>query len=171
MIPVPVTINMPETSHIHSLSGVKPPKCFSLEGNKTENWKIWTQQWKNYTILSGLSDMINEKQLAMFENCLGVEGLKMCNSLSFTHEETRTVSTILTKMDFQIVGELNDAVTVHRFRTSKPKPAQKQYKPNVMKCHFCGKQHEMLKSKCPAYGKTCKAWQSEKSFFLFCKVS
>ena len=83
MIPVPVTINMPETSHIQSLSGVKPPKCLSLEGNKTENWKVWTQQWKKYTILSGLSDMINEKQLAMFENCLGVEGLKMCNSLSF----------------------------------------------------------------------------------------
>ena len=52
--------------------------------------------------------MINEKQLAMFENCLGVEGLKMCNSLSFAHEETRTVSTILTKMDLQIVGELNE---------------------------------------------------------------
>ena len=164
----------------------------------------------------------------------------MCNSLCFAHEETRTVSTILTEMNLQIVGELNetyeryifnlrnqrsdesideyvtelkhlskscnfsdclcdsllcdklvmgivdketrkrllqmkkltlelcvdtcrtyeastsqiaaipDAVTVHRFRTSKPKPAQKQYKPNVMKCHFCGKQHEMLKSKCPA---------------------
>ena len=50
-----------------------------------------------------------------------------------------------------------DAVTVHRFRTSKPKPAQKRHKHNVRKCHFCGKQHEMLKSKCPAYGKTCKA--------------
>ena len=98
---------MPETFYIHSLPGVKPPKCLSLEGNKNENWKIWTQQWKNYTILSGLSDMINEKQLAMFENCLGVVGLKMCNSLSFVHEETRTISTILTKMDLQIVGELN----------------------------------------------------------------
>ena len=113
MIPVPVTINTPETSHVHSLSCVKPPKCLSLEGNKSENWKIWTQQWKTYTILSGLSDMINEKSLAMFENCLGVERLTMCNSLSFVHEETRTIST---KMDLKI-----------------------------------------LKSKCPAYGKTCKA--------------
>ena len=33
--------------------------------------------------------MINEKKIVMFENCLGVEGLKMCNSLSFAHEETR----------------------------------------------------------------------------------
>ena len=41
----------------------------------------------------------------MFENCLGEEGLKMCNSLSFAHEETRT---ILTEMDLQIVGELNE---------------------------------------------------------------
>ena len=63
MIPVHVTINMPETSHIHSLSGVKPPKYLSLEGSKTGNWKVWTQQWKKYTILSGLSDMINEKTI------------------------------------------------------------------------------------------------------------
>ena len=86
MIPVSVTINMPETSHMQSLCGVKPPKCLSLEGNKSENGKIWTQQWKNNTILSGLSGMINQKQFAMFENCLGVEGLKMCNSLSFAHK-------------------------------------------------------------------------------------
>ena len=79
---------MSDTSHIPSLSGVKRPKCLSLEDI---NYKIWTQQWKNYTILSGLSDMINEKQLVMFENCLGVEGLKMCNSLSFAHEETRNI--------------------------------------------------------------------------------
>ena len=52
--------------------------------------------------------MINEKQFVMFENCLGVEGIKMCNSLSFAHEETRTISTILTKLDLQIVGELNE---------------------------------------------------------------
>ena len=49
-----------------------------------------------------------KKQLTMSENCLGVEGLKICNSLSFHHEETRTISTFLTKMDLQIVGELNE---------------------------------------------------------------
>ena len=61
--------------------------------------------------------MINEKQLAMFQNCLGVEGLKMCNSLSFAHEETRTISTILTKIDFQIpvVGELNETYERYMF--------------------------------------------------------
>ena len=32
----------------------------------------------------------------------------MCNSMSFAHEETRTISTILTKMDLQIVSELNE---------------------------------------------------------------
>ena len=54
------------------------------------------------------------------------------------------------------IATISDVVTVHIFRTSKPKPAQNQYKPNVMKCHFCGKQHKMLKFKCPAYGKTLK---------------
>ena len=63
------------------------------------------------------------------------------------------------------IAAIPDAVTVNRFRTSKPKPAKTQYEPNVMKGHFCGKQHEMLKSKCPAYGKTCKACNQKKSFF------
>ena len=63
------------------------------------------------------------------------------------------------------ISAIPDTVTVHRVRNSKPKPAQKnkQYKPNVMKCHFCGKQHGMLKSKCPAYGKTCKACKQKKN--------
>ena len=52
---IPVTIHIPET--IHSMSGVKPPKCLSLECNKSENWTIWTQQWKKYTILFGQSDI------------------------------------------------------------------------------------------------------------------
>ena len=51
--------------------------------------------------------MIIEKQLAMFDNCLGVEGLKMCNSLSFAHGETRNIPIIFKKMDLQIVGKLN----------------------------------------------------------------
>ena len=54
------------------------------------------------------------------------------------------------------IAAIPDAVTVHKFGTSKPKYAPKQYKPNVMKCHFCGKQHEMLESKCHANGKICK---------------
>ena len=33
-----------------------------------------------------------------------------------------------------------------------------------MECHFCGKQHDMLKSKCPAYGKTCKACNQKNHF-------
>ena len=32
----------------------------------------------------------------------------MCNSMSFAHEETRTISTILTKKDLKIVSELNE---------------------------------------------------------------
>ena len=33
-----------------------------------------------------------------------------------------------------------------------------------MKCYFCGKQHEIWKSKCPAYGKTCKACNQKNHF-------
>ena len=41
---------------------------------------------------------------------------------------------------------------------------KKQYKPNVTKCHLCGKQHDMLKSKCPVYGKTCRACNQKNHF-------
>ena len=88
--------------------------------------------------------MINEKQLAMFENCLGVEGLKMCNSLSFAHEETRTVSTILTKMDLQIVGELNETYERYIFNLINQHSDESideyvtELKHLSKSCNFCG---------------------------------
>ena len=35
----------------------------------------------------------------------------MCNFPSFAHEETLYISTMLTKMDLQVVGELNTTYT------------------------------------------------------------
>ena len=87
--------------------------------------------------------MINEKQLAMFGNCLGVEGLKMCNSLSFAHEETRMISTILTKMDLQIVGELNETYERYIFnlRNQRSDESIDEYvtesKHLSKNCNFC----------------------------------
>ena len=37
MIYVPVAINMHETSHIHSMSGVKPQNCLCLDVAKYNN--------------------------------------------------------------------------------------------------------------------------------------
>ncbi len=58
-------------------------------------------------------------------------------------------------------------------RSSKPsrgppdhtrRPATSQQK----ECKFCGKYHEMLKSKCPAYGQTCSRCKRKNHFALKC---
>ena len=96
---------------------------------------------ETYTILSGLSDMINEKQLAMFENCLGVE--EMCNSPNFSHDGTRTISIILTTMDLQIVGELNETYERHIFNLRNQRSDESidgyvtELKHLSKSCNFC----------------------------------
>ena len=51
---------------------------------------------------------------------------------------------------------------------SKSSPASK---PEKKKCKFCGFEHEMLKSKCPAYGETCRNCNRKNHFKKMCLKS
>ena len=103
----------------------------------------------------GIVDKETRKMLLQIINLT----LELCLDTSRAYEASRSQ-----------IAAIPDAFTVHRFRTSKPKPAQTQYKPNVIKCHFCGKQHKMLKPKCPVYGKTCKACNQKNIFSVLQSV-
>ena len=49
------------------------------------------------------------------------------------------------------------------------KPQQK-YIPRILKeCNFCGKSNEAVKTKCPAWGKTCKHRKGRNHFDVKCK--
>ena len=58
-------------------------------------------------------------------------------------------------------------------RASSDKPKQHGHKPKFdeKKCLFCGRRHPMVKSKCPAYGKTCRSCGNKNHFREMCKKS
>ena len=101
------------------LSGVKPPPALVLSSNKCENWKLWKQQWNNYVILSKLDKMEATVQLAMLENCLGSDGLKICNSLTFGTDETKDMKAVLMKLEETFIGELNETYERYMFNLRK----------------------------------------------------
>ena len=48
--------------------------------------------------------------------------------------------------------------------------SQQKYIPRMLKeCNFCGKSHEAVKIKCPAWGKTCKHCKGRNHFDVKCK--
>ena len=101
------------------LSGVKPPPALVLSSNKCENWKLWKQQWNNYVILSKLDKMEVTVQLAMLENCLGSDGLKICNSLTFGSDETKDMKAVIMKLEETFIGELNETYERYMFNLRK----------------------------------------------------
>ena len=67
------------------LSGLSPPSVLVLEPAelRTENWKLFKQQWKNFQIVAHLDKADNQYQVAMFLSCIGKESLKLYNAFQF----------------------------------------------------------------------------------------
>ena len=67
--------------------GINPPTHLNLsKGNRGETWKLWKQQWNNYSTLSKLSTASREEQVALFQSCLGLDALKTYNQLNLPNE-------------------------------------------------------------------------------------
>ncbi|GFO48172.1 Gag Polyprotein [Plakobranchus ocellatus] len=54
--------------------------------------------------------------------------------------------------------------TVHKIVNKPARQTTLRLKPAQATCKFCGGQHPFLKSKCPAYGKTCSKCAGKKPF-------
>ena len=133
-----------------ALPGVIPPSQLNLDSSdKADNWKMWKQQWNNYLLLSNLGKLSLEYQTAMFENCLGPDGLRIYNSLSLG-DEAKTLKNIMEKMTTQIVGEQNE--TYDRFifnsRNQQSNESIDEYinelRTLAKSCNFCDCLHDSL---------------------------
>ena len=57
-----------------------------------------------------------------------------------------------------------------RSKQKFPVKPQQKYTLRILKeCNFCGKSHEAVKTKCPAWGKTCKYCKGRNHFDVKCK--
>ncbi|KAL1424672.1 hypothetical protein MTO96_019962 [Rhipicephalus appendiculatus] len=70
-----------------SISGLQPPPPFlSSPGHPDIPWEQWIQSFKIYMIASGASDLPAIRRKAILLNCLGLEGLRIFQTLKTTDD-------------------------------------------------------------------------------------
>ena len=98
------------------MSTIKPPDPLVIRDNKTEAWKLFKRRWNNYALLSELEKKSKEYQVAMFENCLADDAMRIMNSFTFTTPSAdRTVKEIMEKFEEYAIGELNETMERYAF--------------------------------------------------------
>ena len=94
----------------------KPPAPLNLSGNKVESWKLFKKRWTNYETLSGTGKAPREVQVAMFENCLDDEALRVLDGFAFdTPENQRTVKELTTAFESYPLGDIHETLERYKF--------------------------------------------------------
>ena len=107
-----------EAQAARPVQSLKPPNPLVIGSNPTENWKLFKQRYKTYSLLAQLEKQSDEYQTAMFTHCLSDEALKIYNGFHFENENP-TVTQIMAKFDEFAVGQVN--VTYERFMFNQRK--------------------------------------------------
>ena len=87
---------------------VQPPGHFNASARKdvSEEWKMWRQQWENYSILTNLSNQPDRYQTALLLHSVGPECLRVYNGMKFDNDaESLKCSVIMKKFDAHFLGE------------------------------------------------------------------
>lgn len=131
----------------HRSAPVNPPPPLKLDA---ESWKLWKQTWDNYVVLTKLADQPPDYQLATLLSCIGIEALKIYNSMSFaTDEDPKSVDVILAKFQKFAIGEKN--ITYERYIFNSTNQEEDSVDMFVAKlqslaktCNFCDCLNESL---------------------------
>ena len=83
----------------------RPPQPLVFGPNKAELWNIFRRRWSNYCTLSNIATKPRNYQVAMLENSLGAEAMRLYDGFHFaTPQEHRTTMEILTAFDEVAMG-------------------------------------------------------------------
>ena len=67
------------------IQGIQPPTGLNLAAkNKAVNWKVYKQQWENYSIVAQLDKQTEEYRVALFLYSIGPEAVKIYNSFDLS---------------------------------------------------------------------------------------
>ncbi|XP_003729725.2 uncharacterized protein K02A2.6-like [Strongylocentrotus purpuratus] len=133
---------------------VQPPGHFhAAAGNVglVEGWKIWRQQWDNYTILTNLSKQPDRYQTALLLHSVGQDCLRVYNGMKFANAaESVKCSVILDKFDKHFLGESREFFERFKFnqRSQEDGESIEQYvtalRTMSKTCGFCDCMNDKL---------------------------
>lgn len=99
---------------------MQPPAPVKLDKNAVNNWKLWKQIWKHYSVVSNIDKQTPDYQRSFLLASIGTDALQIYNGSD--PQDTDTVDQILTKLDTHILGEVNETFERYKFNTRIQKP-------------------------------------------------
>ena len=133
------------------LQGIQPPTGLDLSGqNKAVNWKVYKQQWENYTIVAQLEKQTEEYRVTLLLYSIGSEAVKTYNSFDLNEENRRKLSEIIKEFDKYAIGETNETYERYMFNSRNQKKGESidtyvgELRTLAQSCNFCTYLHDSL---------------------------
>ena len=134
-----------------AIQGIQPPNGLNLSGkDKAVNWKIYTQQWENYSIVPQLDRQSEDYRVALFLYSIGQDAVKTYNGFDMSEENRRKLDEIIKEFDNYAVGETNETYERYIFNRREQKEGEPidryvaELRTLAQSCNFCTSHQDSL---------------------------
>lgn len=102
----------------NSIDARRPdPLCF--DGNVSENWRVFKQNFDVYSIAIELDDRKESQKIGIFLNACGPEAIEIYNTLSLTDEQKKNFKTVVEAFETYCTPKKNEVYEAFRFNSRK----------------------------------------------------
>ena len=118
--------------------------------NKAVNWKVFKQQWENYSIVAQLERQREEYRVALFLYSIGPAAVKIYNSFDLSEANRHKLSEIIKEFDKFVIGETNEMYERSIFNSRDQKEGESidtyvgELRTLAQSCNFCTCLHDTL---------------------------
>ena len=104
---------------------MKPPKALMLEGNISENWRKWQQQFRLYLVASGIAEKSPVIQASTLLHVIGEDAVEIYNTFTWAEDgHAMVVSRIVEKFSAYCTPKKNVTYERHVFNTRNQKQGE-----------------------------------------------
>ncbi|KAK9711235.1 hypothetical protein QE152_g25549 [Popillia japonica] len=93
----------------------KPPKNLSLQGNVSENWRKFKQNFEIFLLASGNNKKPVQTNIALFLNMIGEDGVHLYNTFDLTTQEQTSLTDIIKLFDDHCSPKKNVVFETYKF--------------------------------------------------------
>lgn len=101
---------------------LRAPGPLNLEGNVSENWRRWIQQFKVYLCASEKDQKDEKLQCALLLHCAGEQAQELYNTFTFTQDEADKIESLIKKFEDYCTPKKNTTYERHVFNNRVQKP-------------------------------------------------
>lgn len=85
----------------------RAPQPLDLDGNISENWKLFVQKFDYFLTATGLAAKTDEQKVAVFLNLIGDAGLELFNSFDLTEDQKKSLDEIKNRFEAHCAPKKN----------------------------------------------------------------